>query len=295
VGGRDSPVTGGKKRGRAAARAARALSARPWPLTIAIAAALGLLVYVATTSLPYLISSPTSDPHFGALNDCLSRALPAPRLGWAVSPDASRAAVYGPHAVAVCGRSGVSTRLDVTGTLAASFSGDNRLWVSAGGRLLREDQGALHPVGDFAPVSLAGHAGGMLALDEDGQLVSVASEGGVLGQAMVPWSGARLSVGATGTLAAVLAEGALHIYDARTLAPLAAQPPCPVEGLWWLDAPERVLIGCAPAGTPAFTLDLRTGTHAPAPRTPATPARRLLGRALYVQGCDGFPCTAPAP
>jgi hypothetical protein len=288
-------VTGSKKGARASARATRALSARPWPLTIAIAVALGLLVYVATTSLPYLISSPTADPHFGALNDCLSRALPAPRLGWAVSPDASRAAVYGPRAVAVCDRSGASTRLDVVGTLAATFGGDNRLWVSAGGRLLREEQGELRPVGDFAPVSLAGHAGGVLALDDGGHLVSVASEGGVLGQATVPGPAEGLSVGADGTLAAVLNAGALRVYDARTLTPLPAQAPCAVDRLWWLDAPERVLIGCAPGGEPVFTLDLRAGTHTPAPHHPGTPARRLLGRALYVQGCDGFPCTAPPP
>jgi hypothetical protein len=273
----------------------RALSARPWPLTLAIAATLGLLVYVTTTSLPYLISSPTADPHFGALNDCLSRALPAPRLGWAVSPDASRVAVYGPRGIAVCERGGASLRLDVVGTLAATFGGDNRLWVSAGGRLLREQDRTLRPVGDFAPVSLAGHSAGVLALDEAGHLVSVASDGAVLGQATVPGSGGRLTVGAAGTLAAVLTDGALRIYDARTLTPLPAEPPCAVESLWWLDAPERVLIGCAPSGAPAFTLDLRAGTHAPAPRLPATPARRLLGRALYVQGCDGFPCTAPAP
>lgn len=293
--GREGPVTGSRKGARGSAKAARALSARPWPLTIAIAVALGLLVYVATTSLPYLISSPTADPHFGALNDCLSRALPAPRLGWAVSPDASRAAVYGPRAVAVCDRSGASTRLDVKGALAVTFGGDNRLWVSAGGRLLREDERALRPMGDFAPVSLAGHAGGVLALDEEGHLVSVSSEGGVLGQAMVPGPGGRLSVGAAGTLAAVLTGGSFRAFDARTLTVLPAEPPCAVEQLWWLDAPEQVLIGCGPEGKTAFTLDLRTGTRAPAPRHPETPARRLLGRALYVQGCDGFPCTAPAP
>lgn len=295
MGGREGPVTGSRKGGRASARAVRALSARPWPLTIAIAATLGLLVYTATTSLPYLISSPTTDPHFGALNHCLSRALPAPRLGWAVSPDGSRAAVYGPRAVAVCGPDGGATRLDVVGALAATFGGDNRLWVSAGGRLLREEQGALRPVGDFSPVSLVGHAGGVLALDEAGQLVSVSSEGGVLGQATVPGGGARLSVGAAGTLAAVLSGGALRVFDARTLAPLPAEPPCPVSNLWWLDAPERLLIACATQGTPAFTWDVRAGTHALAPGTPAVPARRLLSRALYVQGCDGFPCTAPAP
>ena len=295
MGGREGPVTGSRKGGRASARAVRVLSARPWPLTFAIAVSLGLLVYTATTSLPYLISSPTADPHFGALNDCLARALPAPRLGWAVSPDGSRAAVYGPRAVAVCGPNGASARMDVVGTLTATFGGDNRLWVSAGGRLLREDHGALRPVGDFAPVSLAGHAGGVLALDEAGQLVSVSSGGGVLGQATLPGPGARLSVGASGALAAVHAGGALRVFDARTLAPLETEPPCPVSSVWWLDAPDQLLIGCALEGTPAFTLDLRAGTHAPAPGTPAVPARRLLGRALYVHGCDGFPCTAPPP
>ncbi|MBZ4421629.1 hypothetical protein [Myxococcus sp. RHSTA-1-4] len=295
MGGREGPVKGSRTGGRASARAVRALSVRPWPLTLVIAAALGLLVYTATTSLPYLISSPTTDPHFGALNACLSRALPAPRLGWAVSPDASRAAVYGPRSVAVCGPGTASHSFPVRGALAATFGADNRLWVSAGGRLLHEEQGTLRPVGDFSPVSLAGHAGGVLALDEAGQLVSVSSEGSVLGQATVPGAGARLSVGASGTLAAVLTGGAVRLFEARTLAPLPAEPPCPVATLWWLDAPERLLIGCAPGGTPAFTWDVRTGARAPAPGTPAAPARRLTGRALYVQGCDGFPCTAPAP
>jgi hypothetical protein len=281
----------GRKGARAFARSARTHSA----LTIVIAAALGLLVYVATTSLPYLISSPTTDPNFGALNHCLSQALPGPRLGWAVSPDASRAAVYGPQAVAVCGRGGASARLVVAGALAAAFDGDNRLWVSAGGRLLREDGGGLKPVGDFSPVSLAGHSAGMLALDEAGHLISVAPDGALLGQVTVPGAGGTLSVGAGGTLAAVLAEGALRVYDARTLEPLGAEPPCAVAQLWWLDAPERVRVGCFPEGGPAFTLDLKTGAREPAPARPGTPARRLSGLPVYVQGCDGFPCTAPPP
>ncbi len=264
-------------------------------LTIVIAAALGLLLYVATTSLPYLISSPTTDPNFGALNYCLSHALPGARLGWAVSPDASRAAVYGPQAVAVCGRGGASARLEVAGALAATFDGDNRLWVSAGGRLLREDGAGLKPMGDFSPVSLAGHASGVLALDEAGQLLSVAPDGALLGQATVPGAGGTLSVGAGGALAAVLAEGALRVYDARTLAPLSAEPPCAVDDLWWLDAPQRVLVGCASEGSPAFTLDLRTGAREVAPVRPGTPARRLPGLPVYVHGCDGFPCTAPPP
>jgi hypothetical protein len=31
------------------------------------------------------------------------------------------------------------------------------------------------------------------------------------------------------------------------------------------------------------------------PPGPRAPSQRLWGRALYVQGCDNLPCTAPAP
>ncbi|MFP2902293.1 hypothetical protein [Corallococcus sp. 4LFB] len=102
--------------GRKSARQTRSASARAWTLTLVIAASLGLLLYVATTSLPYLIASPAGDAHLGALNDCLARQLKgATRLGWAVAPDASRAAVFGPRVVAVCGEDGSHARLEVPG------------------------------------------------------------------------------------------------------------------------------------------------------------------------------------
>ncbi|MCP3099855.1 hypothetical protein LZ198_13350 [Myxococcus sp. K15C18031901] len=294
--GRESPVTTVRRNARTPARDTRARSLRPWPLTLAIAVSLGLLLYVVTASLPYLISSPTTDPNFGALNHCLGQVLPLSRLGWAVSPDASRAAAYGSHRVAVCDAHGISLQRDVAGTLALAFDGANRLWVATGAGLLREDGATFAPVGDFAPVALAGHAQGVLALDVSGQLVSVAADGALLGQTQVPPGGGRLSVGADNTLAAVLSEGTLRVYDARTLMPYDVQPPCPVETVWWLDTPERLLIGCAPAGGPSFVLDVRTGAREAVPEgRPLTPARRLGSRPLYVQGCDGFPCTAPPP
>lgn len=294
--GRESAVTTGRKGARASARNTRARSLRPWPLTLATAVSLGLLLYVASTSLPYLVSSPTTDPNFGALNHCLSQAHPEGRLGWAVSPDASRAAVYGPHSVAVCGPGDSVSRRELTGTLALAFDGDNRLWLSVGGRLLREDGATLRPMGDFAPVALAGHSHGMLALDDSGQLVSVSPGGTVLAQTLVSGSASRLSVGAGGILAAVLSEGVLRVFDARTLTPIELASPCAVETVWWLDAPDRLLIGCAPSGAPSFTVDVRTGVQEKAPEYRSlAPARRLSGRPLYVQGCDGFPCTAPPP
>ncbi|WP_043710162.1 hypothetical protein [Corallococcus macrosporus] len=292
--GRESPVSGGKA-ARASAKEARQRRVGPWPLTVAISAALGLLVYVATTSLPYLISAPASDPHFGALNHCLSRLLQGPLLGWAVSPDASRAAIYGSQAMAVCTRAGGSRRMPLAGVLAVTFDAENRLWWSQAGKLWRDDAGTAKRVGDFSPVSLVSHGSGVLALDAEGQLVSVAPDGAVLGQVPVPGPEARLSVGAEGAFAAVLDGPSLRFYEARTLTPLPVEPPCGVAGLWWLERPERVLVACAQDAGLAYALDLQTARYEPAKRPSGAPAWRLLGRPLYVHGCDGFPCTAPAP
>ncbi|RYZ40197.1 MAG: hypothetical protein EOO71_16990 [Myxococcaceae bacterium] len=297
MGGREGHMLAGRK----GARLPRSASVLAWPLTLVIAAGLGLLLYVSTTSLPYLIASPSGDAHLGALNECLSRQLAgATRLGWAVAPDASRAAVFGPRIVAVCGEDGRSSRLEFPGATALAFDGERKLWVAAGGHLLRERDGLLQQVGDITPPEeLVGHASGVIALDATGQLVSVAPDGKVLGQAQVPGSGGRLSVGPDGVLAAVEWGGGLLVYDARTLALVRAEAPCAVEFLWWLDAADQVLLRCgalqdAPRPS-ALRFDVRTGALQPMPDRTRAPARRLPGRALYVQGCDGFPCTATPP
>jgi hypothetical protein len=291
---RDGVLTTGRRGLRPKSRLAWALGHRAWALSLITAAALGLLIAVATTSLPYLVSSPTTDPHFGMLNHCLTGALQGPRLGWAVAPDASRAATFGARAVALCGKEDPPTVFSAPGATAITFDGDGRLWVAAGEQLLRQEAEQLVPMGDFAPVSLAGHAAGVIALDAEGQLLSISPQGEVLGQARLPAMGA-LSVGPGGVLAAVVVGGGVVAYEARTLAPLGAEAPCQVEGLWWLDTPERVLLSCGPGQGPALTLDLKTGERAEAPHRFRTPARRLSGLGLYVQGCDGLPCTAPAP
>ncbi|RKH09620.1 hypothetical protein D7X74_29210 [Corallococcus sp. CA047B] len=297
MGGREGHVVAGRK----GARLLSSASVLAWPLTLVVAAGLGLLLYVATTSLPYLIASPAGDAHLGALNDCLSRKLAgATRLGWAVAPDASRAAVFGPRVVAVCGEDGGHSRLEFPGATAVAFDGERKLWVAAGGHLLRERDGLLQQVGDITPPEeLVGHAGGVIALDAAGLLVSVAPDGKVLGQAQVPGAGGRLSVGPGGVLAAVEWGGGVLVYEARTLTLVRAEAPCAVEFLWWLDTPEQVLLGCgATQDSPmpsAIRFDVRTGARQEAPERTRAPARRLSGRALYVQGCDGFPCTASPP
>lgn len=291
---RDGILMTGRRGLRPKGRLARTLGPRSWALSLITAAALGLLIAVATTSLPYLVSSPTTDPHFGALNHCLTGALQGPRLGWAVAPDASRAATFGARAVALCRKEGPPTVFSAPGVTAITFDGDGRLWVATGEHLLRQEADQLVPMGDFAPVALAGHAAGVIALDAEGQLLSISPQGEVLGQARLPAMGA-LTVGPEGALAAVVVGGGVVAYEARTLTPLRAEAPCQVEGLWWLDTPERVLLACGPGQGPALTLDLKTGARAEAPHRLRTPARRLSGLLLYVQGCDGLPCTAPAP
>jgi hypothetical protein len=291
---RDGTLTTGRRGLRPSGRNARALGPRSWALSLLIAAALALLIAVATTSLPYLISSPTTDPHFGALNHCLIGALQGPRLGWAVAPDASRAATFGARAVALCRKQGPAAVFSAPGVTAITFDGEGRLWVATSGQLLRQEAEQLIPVGDFSPIALAGHEAGVIALDAEGQLLSISPQGEVLGQAKLPAPGA-LSVGPEARLAAVVVGGGVVAYEARTLTLLRAEAPCQVEGLWWLDAPDRVLLACEPGGGSALMLNLRTGERAMAPHRSRQPARRLPGLALYVQGCDGLPCTGPAP
>jgi hypothetical protein len=196
--------------------------------------------------------------------------------------------------VALCRNQGPASVFSAPGVTAITFDGEDRLWVATRERLLREEAGELVPVGDFAAVALAGHAAGVIALDSDGQLLSISPQGAVLGEAKLPMPGI-LSVGPGGALAVVVVGGGVVAYEARTLALVRAESPCQVEGLWWLDTPERVLLACGAGQGFALTLDLKTGQQAEAPLRPRTPARRLPGLALYVQGCDGLPCTAAAP
>jgi hypothetical protein len=275
-------------------RSAHGVNARAWALTLVIAAGLGLLVAVATASLPYLVSSPTTDPHFGALNHCLTGALRGPRLGWAVAPDGTRAALFDARGVALCGPSGRPRVSAWPGVTALTFDGAGRLWAATREQLLREVDGQLQVLGDLGAVALVGHAGGVLALDGEGHLASISPEGEVQAQGQLPL-GAVLSVGPGGTLAVAVADGVPWVFEARTLNSLPVQAPCAVEAAGWLAHSGHLLLVCAGGAGGAFTVEPRTGEQAPAPRPSSLPARLLLGRALYVQGCEGLPCTAPSP
>lgn len=289
---REAATAGGRRGPRAAARHALTVGGI---LFLATVAGLGLLLAVTSGSLPYLVASPAADPNFGALNHCLASVLAGPRLGWAVSPDGSRAAAFNAGEVAVCGPEGALPVLAAPGITALTFDGEGRLWLAAEQRVLREEApGRPVPVGDFTAVALAGHAGGVLALDARGQLLSVAPDGAVRGAVELPAPGASLSVGPGGTLAAVELGGGVLAYEAGTLAPVYAGAPCAVRALWWLDA-DSVLLACGVDDALSLSFNLRTGQWDAVPRGARAPSRRLWSRPLDVQGCDNLPCTAPAP
>lgn len=276
-------------------RAPRAGALRLWAPSLAWAAALGLLLATASTSLPYLLAFPTTDPHFGPLNHCLATALPGPRLGWAVSQDGQRAAAYESHRVALCSSNGSAQVLHAPGATAAAFDGQGQLWVAAGGRLWLAQATHLAPMGDLAPtpVALAGLAAGVLALDAEGQLLSVSPGGQVQARASLPAPG-PLWVGPAGDLAVVLLGGGLVAFDPRSLTLVRAETPCPIQALWWLHAPHQVLLACGPQQ--ALSLNLLTGERQPSPPPRTSPAARRLGSLpLYVQDCEGLPCSAPPP
>ncbi|MHB8875249.1 MAG: hypothetical protein ACYC8T_16305 [Myxococcaceae bacterium] len=282
-------------------------------VTIGTAATLGVVVYLASTSLPFLATSPTTDPVFGELNQCLIDAVGAPRVGFAVSPDGAQAAAYGGATLAVCTRSppspdggtrALARAVPLEGITGAAFDFGGTLWLSTerkgegDPKLWRLRDGAPVRVGDFAPVALAGHARGAAALDASGRVVSLSAEGEALGVAQLPSPptfGAQLATNSDGTLLAVAAGTGLFVYRAADLSPVFAEGLCEVEFLWWRREPGRALVSCGPQASWALELQVLTGEREAAPAMARVQSTLLPTLGGYVQGCEHLPCSAPAP
>ena len=97
-------------------------------LSLAMATVLGVVVYVVTSTLPYLATSPTTDPNFGNQNHCLLTALPADRTGFAVF--GTEAVAYSGTRLARCAEHGPARLYDITGVTRASFDWKGALWLS---------------------------------------------------------------------------------------------------------------------------------------------------------------------
>jgi hypothetical protein len=290
---------------RAELRQRRARPAALLAASLGSAVALGIVLYVVTTSLPYLAASPTTDPTFGRANQCLIGALPSPRVSFAVSWTGTVVAGYSGAALAVCGADGGLQRVDVHGVQMAAWDALGTLWIGssevpdAGSRLwfLGAD-GGLVSAGDFAPIALAGHASGALALDAAGRLASLSRDGSVMAYSQLPAApvgAVHLAVSADGSLASVVAGGGLFAYQTADLSRIRAEAPCELGFVWWLPQGDSAVLGCGPHDEFALRMDVRSGEREAAPERRRVRSTLVPGRGTYVESCEQLPCTASPP
>jgi hypothetical protein len=269
-------------------------------LSVALAVTVGLVIYLAVTSLPYLASSPAGDPTFGALNQCLLSSAPQ-RVGFAVGRDARRISAWTNDAVVECAEGQPPRTWPLKGVTVGAYDGRARLWVAARGAdaglsgLFLLGSGVRH-VGPLMPQALVGVHDGVVALEPSGRLVSVLEDGSVSGSAELPSAeGAVLTSSGDGTRVAVSVGGGFFAFDAQTLKVLRAEAPCRVQRLWWKKAGHRVLVTCGPDETWALEVDVDTGQAETAGAHPRAPSVLAGPDGPWVQPCDMLPCTADEP
>lgn len=270
-------------------------------LSIALAATLGATVYFATSSLPFLATSPTTDPTFGALNACLHGAVPS-RTGFAVSRDARAAAAWSTNLVARCSLDTDTTRLEtfpVAGVTVGAFDETGTLWVVSqpGGltsTLLRLAPTGTTSHGETGALAIAGTATGVVVLEAD-RLVSLSSAGEALAVTTVDSARrAGLAVSADGARVAVTGLGVVLVYDVKTLTRARLETPCEVRDWWWLKEGQRALLGCA-GDDLALLFDTERGAHDAATPQARVPSVLAGPGGPWVVACDVLPCTAPEP
>ena len=268
-------------------------------VTVALAVALGGITYLSVTSLPYLATSPTTDPAFGALNACLLGAVPE-RLGFAVSRDATRVAAWSPRQLVECaGTPPVPITFPRTGITQATWDGTGTLWIASGGvdggpsSLLRLEGDQFVERGAFSPAALVGTAKGVVALEPSGQLIALSAAGEVSATRALPSSrNVQLQVSSDGALVALFGGGRFAVVDAVTLQSTPAEAPCPVEHVWWRAGVPLLVVECVDLALEINALNSESALAPPRRRIPST----LVGpTGVYVQSCDMLPCSVEAP
>jgi hypothetical protein len=268
-------------------------------VTVAIAVALGGITYLSVTSLPYLASSPTTDPVFGALNACLLSAVPE-RLGFAVSRDGTSVAAWSPRQLAVCaGSPPTATLFARTGITQATWDGAGGLWIASGGvdggpnALLRFEGADFVERGSFSPAALVGTSKGVVGLEPSGQLIALSSAGEVTATRALPSSrGVQLQVSSDGEWVALFGGGRFAVVKAESLESTPAEVPCPVRNVWWRAGAPFLVVECLDLVLEVNALTSQSSLAEPRRRVPAT----LVGPGgTYVQSCDVLPCTVEAP
>jgi hypothetical protein len=280
-------------------RANKRLQALTLVVTVGLAVALAGITYLSITSLPYLASSPTTDPVFGAQNACLLSAVPE-RLGFAVSRDGSSVAAWSAKQLVVCaGSPPTPTVFPRTGITQATWDGEGSLWIASGeadggpNSLLRLEHGVFVERGHFSPAALVGTAHGVVGLEPTGQLISLSGAGEVSATRALPNSrGVQLQVSGDGSLVALYGGGKFAVVNAATLASTPAEVPCPVRNVWWRVGAPFLVVECLDIVLEVNALDSTSSLLDPRARTPAS----LVGAGgTYVTSCDVLPCSVSAP
>lgn len=274
-------------------------------LSVALAVVLGAIVYFAVTSLPFLAVSPTSDPTFGRINECLLAAVPS-RVGFAVSRDARRALAWSADLAVECvdgEPAATKTAWVVAGVVDAAYDGEQRLWLAVRSedstKLQIMERPGWRTVGTVAPQHLVGTAQGVVVLEPGGRLVSVHADGAVGGLVdLPPMTDVQLTASADGERVALVVGGGMHVFEAANLRKVRSEAPCDLEYLWWRrdeadggPARHRALLSCGPEASWGLAVDVDSNAQEKA----APPRERavLAGPGgPYVRRCDMLPCTA---
>ncbi len=261
-------------------------------LSVVLAASLGVIVYFAVTSLPYLATSPSTDATFGALNACVLNALPE-RVGFAVSRDGTKVAAFSPARLVECaGEPPAASVHELPGVTLAAYDGAGMLWAATRQQLLRLQGNTFVEQGALALSSLVGAAYGVVALGEDGQLVSVKADGTVQTRALPDARGVRLAANADGALVALWGGGRFSVVNSVTLESTRAEVACPVREVWWRPEPALLVAACDEL---AFEVHALTSEQVLLPARSRAAATLLGPGGSYVTPCDVLPCTAEPP
>lgn len=271
-------------------------------LTVATAGALGITLYFALTSLPYLASGPSSDERFGRINACLAAAV-TQRVAFAVSFDATRATACGPSGCTECTDDGGTRPLAGTGITHVSYDAHDNVWLAARGangpELLRHGLTGAPGSAPLEAHALLPAGDGVVTLDASGLLTTIDESGAVGASTRLPTidaKGVRLSVSGDHQRLAAIVGPRVLTYDTKTLALLVDQLPCGVEQGWWLARGHELLLLCGPKPHWALRLDADRGQLTETKQTPpAAPSWPLGDEGPFVTACDGLPCSTSAP
>ena len=278
-------------------RAKTQLAQRPmWVLTLGVAASLGVVLYVVSSSVPYLASSITSDEAFSVLNGCALREVES-RTGFAVSPSGRSLAVQSNTRAVRCdqlpdGGLTVTTVHATVNDLAFDFS-DTLWWSTSAG--VRTNDASFD---GLEPVAIAGTKYGVLVLENRGRVLALKSSGEVATESHLQMSvkgNPEILVSGDGERAAWVTEGGMVVWQTAPLRQLRAESPCEIVDAVWVAKSHRILVRCATELILDWDVDANSLTPAP-PRPQKKPWPTLVpGIQTYISSCEQLPCTADAP